>query len=383
MDLGIGFLVGVMGGALVAIVAAIIISASRRAMRRKGVDQTQVIEMRELAEAMRTGGNPRQAGAAPAAASASASAAAGDPTARRGQGPTRTVGAKASTQSSGSTMIINAMDSREDTLNKSIKDVRELLLRLADAISGTESASGEAASAFKTAKDAIHKINLSASSELAEAQAALIREIDRVVQSNAKLHTELDKANQGIAQQRRQIEELRVQARIDALTRIPNRAAFDERLDEYISLLERTNLAFTLMLVDIDHFKQINDTHGHVNGDRILSGVAAKLSDSVRGVDFAARYGGEEFAVIFPGTDANEALVVAERVRQDIAKTNFRLDTENVRITVSGGLAECRKGMEPSAIIAEADGALYQAKSGGRNQILTPDGGDSRNVERL
>lgn len=369
MEIGIGFFIGVLGGGVVAAIAAVIVSASRRAMRRKHIDQTRVMEMHELADAIQVSRTTKRAFQGKERGVGATTRVLGDAGGRR--------------PASGNTMIVEAMDSRENVLNKNIQDVRDLLLRLASAVSATENASGEAAVAFRSAKEAIHRFDFNDSSELAQAQTVLIREIDRVVTSNAKLHAELDKANQGIAEQRRQIEELRVQARIDALTRIPNRASFDERLGEYVSLLERTNLVFTLMLLDIDHFKRINDTHGHINGDRILRGVAAKVSDSVRNNDFSARYGGEEFAVIFPGTGEDEALAVAERVRQDIAKTNFRLDSENIRMTVSGGLAECRKGMTTEQIISAADDALYRAKEAGRNQILSSGGADSRAVKRL
>ncbi len=275
---------------------------------------------------------------------------------------------------------INPYTERKDRTDRQQED---LLLKLASAVSSTQNASGEANTAFRSARDAMDKIDLTLSADLAEARAILVREIDRVVRSNAALHAELNAANQGIAEQRRQIEELRVQARIDALTGIPNRASFNERLDEFIGHLERTSLVFTLMLLDIDHFKRINDTHGHVNGDRILRGVAEKISAAVRANDFAARYGGEEFAVIFPGTTQHEAMAVAERMRQEIAKTNFRLDGENIKMTLSGGMAECEKGMSADRIVSVADGALYQAKKGGRNQILGADGADSRDVARL
>lgn len=396
MEFGISFLIGVVGGAVVALIVAVIVAAARRAAGRRdsermcvpvqarvseqapfpkqakqarASERTRVMESREVADAMQAGREAKRREPRPAT----------DPAERRGRAPTRVE----ERQSPGSTVIIDQMDARETVLNRNIQEVRDLLLKLASAVGATQNASGEADTAFRSAREAMDKIDLTLSAELAEAHKVLVREIDRVVRSNATLHTQLDAANQGIVEQRRQIEELRVQARIDALTTIPNRAAFDERLDEYISLLERAGLVFTLMLVDIDHFKQINDTHGHVNGDRILRGVAEKISSAIRANDFAARYGGEEFAVIFPGTGLGESMTVAERLRQDIAKTNFRLDSANVRMTLSGGMAECRKGLSAEQLVSAADGALYQAKGAGRNQILGADGSDSRNVERL
>ncbi len=348
MEMGIGFLIGVFAGALVVMVVAIIVCASRRVLGKKGP------------------------AAYPAPAPAPAPAApSGNTTAVRADTKLRTKPATHPVPRRGNTthtMIVEEVVNRDKVLNKNIEEVRALMLQLASVIKSTETASGEAAQAFSSARETIDGI-ADDSDLLTDARRLLVDEIDRVLQSNAKLHQELDKANQGIAEQRRQIEELRVQARIDALTRIPNRAAFDERLREYISLLERTNLVFTLLLLDIDHFKRINDVFGHVNGDRILRGVAARITDSVRNNDFAARYGGEEFAVIFPGTAVDDATQVAERVRLDISKTNFRMDDENIKMTISGGVAECRKGMGPEQIIAAADAALYEAKRGGRNRL--------------
>ncbi|MCD8141436.1 MAG: GGDEF domain-containing protein [Planctomycetaceae bacterium] len=349
MEMGIGFLIGVLAGALVVIVVAVIVGVSRRALRK-----------REVAPSA-----PAPAPAAAAAMPAKNGTAVRADTKMRAKSVTQPVPKRGNTTH---TMIVAEVENRDKVLNKNIEEVRALMLQLASVIKSTETASGEAAEAFSTARKTIDGMS-DDSDILTEARQLLVDEIDRVLQSNAKLHKELDKANQGIAEQRRQIEELRVQARIDALIRIPNRAAFDERLREYISLLERTNLVFTLLLLDIDHFKRINDVFGHVNGDRILRGVAARIADSVRNNDFAARYGGEEFAVIFPGTMMDEATAVAERVRQDISKTNFRMDDENIKMTISGGVAECRKGMGPEQIIAAADAALYEAKRGGRNRL--------------
>lgn len=377
MEFGMSFLLGVLAGAAVVLVVVVIAAASRRAAAhtRKGVgasEMTRILGKDEVADAVRLSRENRQT-------------VRGMTAAKSQRVRTEEAGGKTIVleRGSGNTKILDMTDDREDALNRNIQEVRDLLLTLASAVGATQDASGEAATAFRSAREAMANVDFSISAELSEAHGILIREIDRVVQSNAKLHSELDRANKGIVEQRRQIEELRVQSRIDALTRIPNRAAFDERLAEYLSLLERTNLVFTLMLLDLDFFKKINDTHGHVNGDRILRGIAEKISGAVRTNDFAARYGGEEFAVIFPATGQAEAMTVAERMRQDIAKTKFRLDDAMVKMTLSGGMAEAKKGMNAEQIIAAADGALYKAKDAGRNQILGVDGADSRNVERL
>lgn len=278
--------------------------------------------------------------------------------------------AKSHTRHSGNTMIIEETNVfRDQQIEKSMQGVRDLLLGLADVIVSTQKASGRATTAFTSAKDIIHNLDSGQPRGLADAQRVLVGEIDRILQSNADLHSELNRANQGITKQREQIEELRVQARIDALTRIPNRAALDEHLKEYIGLWRRSQLSFCLLLLDIDHFKNVNDEHGHVNGDRILRGVASRIVASVRGNDFPARFGGEEFAVLLPGTRLTEAMIVAERIRQDVGKTKFKMDGKIIRITISGGLTECGGTMSAKDVMTAADAMLYQAKNGGRNRI--------------
>ena len=346
MELGMDFLVGVLAGLIVAGIVATIVVASRKAATAKAATPAL--------SAAASGTEVRRA-------EGSASK-----TSRPGSAPTAV-----SARSSGHTLVVESVESRDNQLHDNVQEVRELLLRLADVVGKTGDMSGKAAIAFNSVRSVVDGMDIAGRDDLAEAQSLLIKEIDRLLKTNAVLNNELEKANSGIAEQRQQIEELRVQARIDGLTRIPNRAAFDERLREYLALFERSGLAFTLLLLDIDHFKRINDEYGHINGDRILRGVATKIADSIRTNDFAARYGGEEFAVIFPGTGLMEALTVAERMRQDLAKTNFRMDDKSLRMTVSGGLAECSEGMKVDTLLETADRALYQAKNEGRNRMMT------------
>ena len=348
MEMGMGFLLGLLGGLVVVGIMSVIVFVSRRAV------STPKAPANGTAETIRS--------TAPAKAEA------------KEEPADKLLVVEPPTRRSGHTVIVDEVEANDQRLNQNIQEVRELLLRLADVVAHTGDASGRAAKAFHSAKDTIHGINFANAVDLEGAQKLLIQEIDRVLKTNAELHKELDQAKQGIATQRRQIEELRVQARIDGLTRIPNRAAFDERLQEYLALLKRTGLVFCLLLLDIDHFKKVNDEYGHLNGDRILRGLAAKITAAVRTNDFAARYGGEEFAVIFPGTVLKDALMVSERMRQDIAKTNFRMDNVNLKMTVSGGLAECDKDMQVEDVITAADKALYNAKNQGRNTILAHNG---------
>jgi diguanylate cyclase (GGDEF)-like protein len=160
----------------------------------------------------------------------------------------------------------------------------------------------------------------------------------------------------------------------DALTQVGNHRAFQEHLHAQISLAARKGLPLCLMLIDVDHFKQYNDTYGHLQGDMVLREVARLLTENVRTYDFVARYGGEEFAIILPDTDIGTATVVAERVRQVIERHPF----PNRQVTVSIGLASWRAGVDSSALIQEADKALYEAKRSGRNRVCLAQSGTQK-----
>ncbi|MCS6950330.1 MAG: GGDEF domain-containing protein [bacterium] len=151
----------------------------------------------------------------------------------------------------------------------------------------------------------------------------------------------------------------------DPLTQVGNHRAFQEHLHAQISLACRKGLPLCLMLIDVDHFKQYNDTYGHLQGDAVLREVARLLTENTRTYDFVARYGGEEFAVILPDTAIETARQVAERVRRVIESQPF----PKRQMTVSIGIASWRAGVDASRLIQEADQALYRAKRGGRNRV--------------
>jgi diguanylate cyclase (GGDEF)-like protein len=157
----------------------------------------------------------------------------------------------------------------------------------------------------------------------------------------------------------------------DALTGLANRRAFDESLERAIAREDRQQGRFALLLMDIDHFKKLNDTYGHPAGDAALRNTATSLVQLLRKGDQAARYGGEEFAVILPGTDAAGAAQLAERVRGGIEKARLVFDGARLEVTVSVGIAVWpADGRESDTLLAASDRALYAAKQGGRNRVV-------------
>ena len=174
-------------------------------------------------------------------------------------------------------------------------------------------------------------------------------------------------------QLRQCIEEEKGKAYTDALTNIPNRMAFDERINAEYNRWKRYQNKMTLCLIDIDKFKNVNDTYGHKAGDIVLRTVAEKCASKVRKIDFLSRYGGEEFALILPETGLSAAISVAETLRESIERCTFQYGEQIVPITVSCGLAELKGRDTIDTIFKRADKALYKAKETGRNRCITED----------
>jgi len=173
---------------------------------------------------------------------------------------------------------------------------------------------------------------------------------------------------------RKQAEaELRLLATTDPLTGLANRRHLLDRAEQELLRLQRFGNPFTLMTLDVDHFKRINDTHGHAAGDRALCGLAAACIGLLREMDMIGRMGGEEFTIVLPETSGDDAMPVAERIRLGKATLRFDADQPDLEFgfTVSLGIAECsRDDVRIEQPLARADRALYEAKAAGRNRVV-------------
>lgn len=170
-------------------------------------------------------------------------------------------------------------------------------------------------------------------------------------------------------------EELKRIANTDPLTGLANRRVFFEKIEEELKRIKRARSEFAMLLLDIDHFKKVNDTHGHDVGDFVLIEVSKVISEVLREIDIPARLGGEEFGIFLPETDAKGAFMVAERVRAAIAKHTFMADAKQNRpigCTVSIGLVTVRfdEDTDATRLYKLADTRLYIAKNSGRNQVI-------------
>lgn len=154
----------------------------------------------------------------------------------------------------------------------------------------------------------------------------------------------------------------------DPLTGLLNRRGVDTLLGQ---VDEQDLLRLSVVMADVDHFKKVNDTHGHSVGDGVLRAVASKLADVVRESDAVARYGGEEFLMVLPGATEKQALRIAERAREAVAREPIRAGDLEVPVTVSFGVAEWSAGESRDSLVKRADDALYEAKEGGRDQVVS------------
>jgi diguanylate cyclase len=168
---------------------------------------------------------------------------------------------------------------------------------------------------------------------------------------------------------REHLEVQRQKALIDPLTGLPNRAAWSERLDHEVNAWHQQGNSLSLAMLDLDHFKRINDGYGHLAGDKVLKIIANVLRKRLRASDFIARFGGEEFVLLMPNSSLSDALGVGEVLRAAIEACPFHFKGEPVTVTVSMGVAQFQPGERSDLALKRADAALYRAKAAGRNQV--------------
>jgi diguanylate cyclase (GGDEF)-like protein len=179
---------------------------------------------------------------------------------------------------------------------------------------------------------------------------------------------ELAAINETLRKKNKELHELSI---TDSLTGLYNRKHLMETLDNEVARSKRHKHDFAVLVVDIDHFKEYNDTYGHLAGDEVLSRLASVFKKSVRSCDYVARYGGEEFILVLPEIGPHDGVQAAERIRKKVVKEKFVGDGESIEVTVSVGVASYPKdGDDPQAIIRHADTALYKAKETGRNRVV-------------
>jgi diguanylate cyclase (GGDEF)-like protein len=228
----------------------------------------------------------------------------------------------------------------------------------------------------------VEEISGGLTTQPADESSAVLVAATKLLEANRQLQQDLATTKEELQAQRRELETFMHECRIDGLTGIPNRRTFDQELSKRFQQWRSHGTPLSLVLIDVDHFKQFNDLHGHHAGDAVLSEVADVLSQNVRQMDVVARYGGEEFAAILPGTGIEEARRVAERMRGAIEQSAFHYDDTELHVTVSAGVAEAALTNDRDVLIKRADAALYAAKDAGRNTCFAHEGEECLPIEK-
>lgn len=258
---------------------------------------------------------------------------------------------------------------RIDKVGSQVKGEIEQVMAMIDA------AAGSANSYTESLADMSERLGQSKDREgLRAIVESLVQTAKEMEVSNQKLEARLSASKQEINELQENLEAVRNESLTDPLTQLANRKFFDVTLERSIAEAHDKNEPLSLMLTDVDHFKNFNDSYGHLTGDQVLRLVAMSVKQNVKGQDTAARYGGEEFAVILPNTVLRSALTVADHIRRAVMTKELmkRSTGEHLgRVTVSIGVATLRKGDTVQMLIERTDACLYAAKRHGRNRVMS------------
>jgi diguanylate cyclase (GGDEF)-like protein len=197
----------------------------------------------------------------------------------------------------------------------------------------------------------------------------VLRDGDRIGVGNVYLRLDILDPNERLVELRLRESSIR-----DPLTGLYNRGVFDERLAAEVAFSRRHGSALALIMLDVDHFKKVNDTYGHSGGDAVLRVVAERIQETVRTEDVTARYGGEELSVIARGVDREGVMQLAERIRAAVESARVSTGGTLIKVTLSAGAAvvsgQRARTITPVALLQAADTALYMAKNAGRNRVI-------------
>lgn len=259
-------------------------------------------------------------------------------------------------------------------------ELKKIISILADSISSLLSSSGEFDSGLD---DCIKRLKEAHSlREVQEIRELLLRQTEglqtrtrRMLEDVKQARDQVDSANRKIEVLKSQMEKVKQEIIIDPLTRAYNRRAFDEKLKHEITSMRRYEQSSSMVIIDIDHFKQVNDTYGHRTGDGVLRVLSGVMRKEIREVDVLARYGGEEFALLLPHTVIDSAFEVAERIRRKVADSRFTYKGKPFVVTISAGVGSLRADDDAGSYIERVDKALYEAKRQGRNRVVTETAG--------
>ncbi len=259
-----------------------------------------------------------------------------------------------------------------DSKNKALE--QELLLTVAQILGMVIELVGKTALSNDGLEKQLQKLATSKEpTEILKIASVMVAEVRSFLEESKKLESGFRESTLEIEQLKDKLDTARKQATVDSLTGLNNRRGFDTALTKAIKNRGTTKRDFCLMILDIDHFKVINDTHGHLLGDKVLIGIARQLLNQMRGNDYLSRYGGEEFAILLLDTPITGAFTVAENLRRAIGRSRLKHSSTGEQIgqvTASIGIACYRPEETSEALVQRCDQALYRAKSLGRDRTI-------------
>lgn len=259
-----------------------------------------------------------------------------------------------------------------DTMLESLRS--ELLTTVAEAIGTLVDVAGKTSLSNRELEKHIDQLSLSQTSrDILSAVSSIIHETRHFITESKQLESELINSSKDLKTLKDELANARIEATTDALTGLHNRRGFDEFLKRLLNDRRRSGQGFSMVMADMDHFKDINDNYGHLIGDKVLKAFATLLNSNTRDTDFVARFGGEEFVLVLPDTSMDNAFFVAENIRKAVEKLRVKqAKTGDVigSITASFGVASHRFEETGLELIDRCDKALYKAKNSGRNKSI-------------
>ena len=262
-----------------------------------------------------------------------------------------------------------------DTSITSLEKINHTLLQLINNTSAAIESTGEKANAASLHFQS-HSKKLENNHSLADIKIVLteiIAETQGLADTSRMLQVQLDESKNEMQSLRQELAIAHETAKTDALTGLLNRRAFDQHLNQHIDAHKQNDVELCLLMLDLDHFKKVNDTFGHQVGDNVLRYTANLMKQHISEHHHAARYGGEEMAIIMPNTPFNKAMEIAEKIRSSLALHPLKRkgSKESIgKVTVSIGVSGFKRNDSIETLIERADQAMYQAKSNGRNQVM-------------
>jgi len=265
-------------------------------------------------------------------------------------------------------------DSSHDSLEKINRILLQLINKTGEALDTTGEKASTATINFQNQNKRLE--NNPSFPEIKTVLNELITGTKSLAETSMALQAQLDESNKEMQLLREELAHARKTAKTDALTGLLNRRAFDQKLNEYIENYEQSNAGLCLLILDIDHFKQVNDTFGHQMGDNVLRYTANLMKHHITEHHCAARYGGEEMAIIMPNTTLDKAVEIAEKIRISLAQHPLKLKGSKKsigKITISIGVSSFKINDSLESLVERADQAMYRAKDYGRNQVMAED----------